>query len=500
MSKYLYGASVQGIQEFIFQTSKLREIAGASELVDNICNEFFKQYVGVPFRNENLLIGAAGNIKYIFENKEECERIVRSFQKAVMEMANGITISQAVIKLEEDKNAIAELEKKLRVQRNKPISIRDNVSLMVTETARKTGGAGVDFTKDGAIDLAQQQKERAADKANKRLAKIITTGGKFEASSFPFDISEMVKKENNQSWIAVIHADGNSLGNKLIRLGEIAKGKEGRKLFRMFSQKLDESTKQATKEAFDSIVGKAINDEELKRIPFRPVILGGDDLTVIVRGDLALDFTHVFLKSFERITQEKFQKFGEEQNLSANPFINGLTACAGIVYIKANYPFHYGANLAEKLCHEAKNTSKKVNENHAPSSVMFHKVHASFVEEFEDIIEKELRAKDNVFFNYGPYFTAKQNGYDTIDDLLNRIKVLNKKTAPKSGLRDWLSELQNNPESAKQTIERIASLNKSFETSLNLSRPFINRKININGDEIEGKFTPIFDAMVLSKI
>ena len=30
---YLYGASVQGIQSFIFQTDKLKEIVGASNLV-----------------------------------------------------------------------------------------------------------------------------------------------------------------------------------------------------------------------------------------------------------------------------------------------------------------------------------------------------------------------------------------------------------------------------------------------------------------------------------
>ncbi len=30
--KYLYGASIQGIQKFIFETSKLREIAGNSEI------------------------------------------------------------------------------------------------------------------------------------------------------------------------------------------------------------------------------------------------------------------------------------------------------------------------------------------------------------------------------------------------------------------------------------------------------------------------------------
>ena len=45
--KYLYGAAVQGIQSFIFQTNKLREIVGASELVEEICTlEFAKMLTG----------------------------------------------------------------------------------------------------------------------------------------------------------------------------------------------------------------------------------------------------------------------------------------------------------------------------------------------------------------------------------------------------------------------------------------------------------------------
>ena len=40
MSKYLYGASVQGIQGFIFETNKLQEIVGGSEIVKSVADEF----------------------------------------------------------------------------------------------------------------------------------------------------------------------------------------------------------------------------------------------------------------------------------------------------------------------------------------------------------------------------------------------------------------------------------------------------------------------------
>jgi len=40
---YLYGASVQGIQSFIFETNELKNIVGASEIIEKICTSLFKQ-------------------------------------------------------------------------------------------------------------------------------------------------------------------------------------------------------------------------------------------------------------------------------------------------------------------------------------------------------------------------------------------------------------------------------------------------------------------------
>ena len=73
MEKYLYGASVQGIQGFIFQTNQLDDISGASELVENICTKMFKEMVGEGFNEKsNAVIMAAGNVKYVFDTREQC--------------------------------------------------------------------------------------------------------------------------------------------------------------------------------------------------------------------------------------------------------------------------------------------------------------------------------------------------------------------------------------------------------------------------------------------
>ena len=97
MSKYLYGAAVQGIQNFIFQTNQLSDIVGASELVENICTTLFRELVH-EFGDEydkNSIVHAAGNIKHIFTDEKKCQDIVRDFPRKVVEYAPGITISQA---------------------------------------------------------------------------------------------------------------------------------------------------------------------------------------------------------------------------------------------------------------------------------------------------------------------------------------------------------------------------------------------------------------------
>ena len=87
---------------------------------------------------------------------------------------------------------------------------------------------------------------------------------------------------------------------------------------------------------FTLIFSKALNVGS-DGIPY-PVLLGGDDLTIIIRGELAVGFTEVFLKGFALFTKNNFAPLAEKYNL---PQIkDGLSSCAGIAFIKPNYPFH----------------------------------------------------------------------------------------------------------------------------------------------------------------
>ena len=457
MSKFMYGASVQGIQGFIFETNKLKEIVGASEIVEEICTKLLKDFY--KGSDDNIILSAAGNIKIIADSKNDFKKLVREFPKAVAELAPGITISQAVVECNDEKQGIQPLEEALKQQRNKQMRPTE-ISALGIERSRRTGKSAVENVKikkdkREIVDNATKKKIDASKK-NSLIKKLDANPG-----SFSNDMKELTSKDS--SWLAVIHADGNSLGKVIQNLGKVS--------IKEFSKKLNKVTEESAKCAFDKVIS---NSTFYDKYPFRPIVIGGDDLTVICRADLALDFIGSYLKAF--------QENGKEFN---------LTASAGIAFVKESYPFHYAIDLAEELCGVSKAKSRE------KASVSFHKVQSSFMDSYSEIKKRELTAK-GIDLSNGPYFL------DDLDKLQYMVKVVSEKDAPKSGIRKWLSELHNNKDSASQLMDRIIEItkqnhkNKEYISKLKLEQPFQKYKEK-DADEEKEK-THLYDLLSIASL
>ena len=353
--QYLYGAAVQGIQQFIFQTSKLKDIMGASQLVDSICTTAFEEFSAAEGCEK--IIAAAGNIKYIFQSQEDCEKAVLQFPQKVMKLAPGITISQAVVVMDGDTNfgvAIDALERKLRMQRNKP-TIGITYSPMGVERYATTGLAiaqsyeekdTYDSQEKEYTDLATAAKRWALQKSKEDKSLLYKCYGEAPSEqALPQDTRDLT---DSNDWIAIIHIDGNSLGQVVQQIGK------DKDLFAGFSQALDQSTIEAAHVAFRAVCPPG---EKFNTLPIRPIVLGGDDLTVMIRADLALSYARAYLTAFEELTEKNLRFIFDKFDI-----FNGqkkLTACGGIAYVKAKYPFFYAYELAENLCSAAKKDAKQ---------------------------------------------------------------------------------------------------------------------------------------------
>lgn len=481
--QYLYGASIQGIQEYIFRTNKLSDVVSKSEIVNDICTEAFFSMFG--YDNSDMpkpIVMAAGNVKCIL-NEADCKKAVLQFPKTVQSMAPGITFSQAVVKMEgaySDFGAAGEeLERRLRAQRNRPMK-SVTMGLIGIERNRRTG-----------LPLTKDLKRSCAYTGTLRLYRKLF-GEDANLKKIGLD-TEKITGQNN--WIAIIHADGNGLGEVVAQLG-----KDSSKL-QSFSHKLDEATIAAARTACREVFGTEYN-------AIRPVVLGGDDLTVICRASKAMEFMQRYITEFESETK---QRLHIESDLLPDG-MDCLTACAGIAFIKASYPFYYGYNLAEDLCNTAKKDAKskaiKGTQKIAPSCLMFHKVQSSFVESYGEIVRKELTpspAKDNGgspehSWVFGPYYLkpldnnpAKGNKTVrwTIDQLLDQVSYLSKEqnNMAKTDIREWMT-LMVSPERAKQKSKRVNSIGTDENKKLFNAAT----KEDLRGDKL---VSPAYDIITL---
>jgi hypothetical protein len=499
MKHYLYGLTIHSIQGYIFQTNKLKEIAGASELVEQICTSLFAEPIKKNFEELKAdpcaIRNAAGNIRYFFNDETLCRTVVREFPKRVLEFAPGIQFSQAVVSTDAIIKAsdFDKLEKLLTAQRNIPIRPVD-LGYIAINRSRRTGLPSVERKKSNTEDLindrATEFKRDIIEKFKKEqtISRVnIDFFGKEDSKrNIPDDFETMVSSNPNNpkyGWLAVIHADGNNMGQALQSLNN-----PDANTLKAFSRAVDFSTKTAAQNAFRATMSE--NEiENAKTIPFRPIIVGGDDLTVVCRADLAIKFTESYLKEFEKQTEKNFQKANLET------LKKGFTACAGIAFVKVSYPFHYAIGLAEKLCSHAKADSKKIDNNRTPSCLMFHKVQDSFIEDFSEIIDRELTAQaSHCRFDFGPYYSTASNDKPIISELLKKANILRGKdeNAIKSALRQWLTDLHYNKEMAEQRMNRLISIGKP--ETLNCLGLEINQKGIFDGK------SPVYDWLTILSI
>jgi hypothetical protein len=458
--RYLYGASVQGIQDFIFKTNELQEIIGASEIIKKIGELFVQRY-----HPSEILINAAGNIKAVFD-EALCQEAVRDFPIHVAQQAYGITLSQAVVTLSgttATQDEINRLEQKLKIQRNR-VSIPLDASLILMKLSATTARPVVSHGKHSLLDRASVQKREA----NNRFFKEHPQLKEFK------NLSDFSNAKNK---IAVIHADGNGLGMLIPRLTE-----EGKKLSD-FSQKLDAATHEAFRRAKDDTMS------------IRNVILGGDDMVVICNANDALKFTHGYLKYFEEETHN---------NLGFK-----LTACAGIAYAHEKYPFHSAASLAEELCNVAKTHSKNIREKIAPSSLMFHNIQSAYFQGWEQVIDEELTIrndKQTIRCDYGPYY-LNEASKPSIEAFIDVVEAYRVDGSPISRLRAWMGELYKSDVYASLMLQRINEMtqsNKKWDDSImeknlkTLDSKLSNAQLIVQQDDHYA--TPIYDVLQILSV
>ncbi|MGL6260365.1 Cas10/Cmr2 second palm domain-containing protein [Vibrio sp. WXL210] len=427
---YAYLFEAKSIQQYLFSSGKLKDVISASErldkLIDNDKNSVLSRVLEraqlvSDLNKETNEIGAihflrckGGAFYSVCTDREPLSQLRSIWTLTIAQLFPSLEFTDALVSEETLHSALELGHKTLAQDRNAP-KLKLPYAPGHSERYSRTGAAAVvlsalasravhpDEATDGtppSLDIDTEKHRQAYQALNLRhdaaLQHRFTPNGLKEKISYPIDFEnqfefsskgalEQLSKSQRESVkdMALIHIDGNGLGILLMKLKQSLNGCDDsryRRVFRAFSDALNASTMEAAKEAtfwlYEQVVkeGSEIDADGRCCLPMRPIVLGGDDITLFCRADLALTYARKFCQAFKRASGEQLKKL--DLRLKG---VKYLTASGGILYNKAAHPFMHSHHLVEALCDKAKVLTKSVygienNDKVGPSALAFYRL------------------------------------------------------------------------------------------------------------------------------
>ncbi len=386
-----------GIQGYIFNSNRLRENIGASQLVSEVTKDWVKDTldgIGLPenrqeerIQNSDLnglpagiVYLGGGNAVLLFKSPEIARQFVQILSKRVLKEAPGINLVAAHQTFDWASQQLRDVVNDLfknSLDRNKRgyVPSAPLLGLSVTAACQSTQLPAIGWS-DDYIDYdpgeeddrylmsrQTQAKLQAGKRATQRLENFFREIAGLEDYEFPNRTDQLGRSKGESSYAAIVHADGNGIGDRIqgyTNKKEFNENSAYIHAIRDFSERLE----SAGEEALCTVVKKLlevieINDKQEKTIkdkfilkrnkgkdkegkyylPFRPLVYGGDDVTFVCESRLGLELAAIYLQALEK------------QSL---PDGEPIKACAGISIVKTHYPFARAYELSEELCRSAK--------------------------------------------------------------------------------------------------------------------------------------------------
>ncbi|MCA9941321.1 MAG: hypothetical protein KC418_21920 [Anaerolineales bacterium] len=397
------------IQSYVFGSNRLRENIGASYLVHQATTAWVLESVKEIANSHNILNSdkgslddnkcfeagldaeviyvGGGNALIVFADEGEraglSGRFVRHYSRRVLCDAPGLQVLTAWrsvdwAKCDREKGLANEVtalfaEDLAKVKRQYFPAL-PLLGLGVTAACQSTGMPAIHYAPGVGEDayLVSPEilaKHKVVDAAKSRLKAFHNLP---EGYDYPDELDHLGRSHGEHSQIAVVHADGDGIGNRLQDLGKGLNNRDYITTRRRFSRQLQQAGERALLSTIeqllnskrfckDKIIHENAYGEEITRItfrkldrgdhalPFRPLVFGGDDVTFVCDGRLGIALALAFMRAFA----------DETKDLEGGR----ATASAGIAMVKSHYPFARAYQMAEELSKSAKKLRRQENLN-----------------------------------------------------------------------------------------------------------------------------------------
>ncbi len=352
--RYLLAAEADRIQDLLFRSSQLREVAGGSQMLKRFCDDvpsLLGRALGVPLE---VITAGGGGFFLSFADPAHAQQFGPALAEAYSR-ATGGTLSYAAQAEPYESDAdygAASQRAAARLQAAKHAGRR--IALPQTPYVAFCESCGVglaeahtavwDEVEDphyvcGACRQKANEGRGLLDSLRSFYQKIL---GSTDLKGWDIAHSaDDIARHDSRRYVAYIVADGNGMGGVFRQCSKAQAT--------ALSKRLEEAIQDAVVSPLRVLMKNEDAAEQTGLLPVLPLIMGGDDLFALVPAPWALDIAGRLCNAFG----EAMTSFVEEQGLPI-----AVTMTAAVVVCKANYPYLLAHEIGEARLSEAKRVVK----------------------------------------------------------------------------------------------------------------------------------------------
>ncbi len=306
---------------------------------------------------------------------------------------------------------------------------------------------------------------------------------------------------NRNRW-AVVAMDGNDMGRQFLAFTRRQREQHfSESQMRLWLCKMSQRLSQCTRAAFVKALASAISvwwdqlkegdsvspndciytNHQGKRVlvlPFRPLILGGDDVTLLCHPGLAMHFVRTMCREFATESQRAAEQSPIKPLWPATG--DCLSISAGILFTKVSVPLHMAIPYAESLLASAKGRFRNTaNDGQpTPAAVDWDAVTDTLIDTPAARRNRELRFVDpdldiEIRLTRRPYLIEEGSNAPPLASLFDQMAMLKSEGVPRTVRASLLPALR------KPWSERIA-----FVASLAKRYPRLKELLWEGGDKL----------------
>jgi len=435
---YLLLLDTDRIHDYVFATNKLKEIRGASGILDELNSEQTEPPAVTFGMVEKVFLGG-GSGKLIFDNPNKAKNFCLELKKLYHKKTDGATsITTACVermvfggKQEEFRNWIDRGEKKLRKQKDSKYHRFQPLTNPYFKICESTGISPAEKVGQGDSRLICQasyiKRQQEEDKESVFFRKFkqflerpdnVVLREKVKENwmlLFNKQINELLPEAiddigvSSSGYVGLIYADGNRMGQKLATFNSPSE-------YREFSDKVKNGMQDTLFKALACHLGMNLKQN---CFPFEILLLGGDDLIVVVPANKAVEIAKGFCDYFKETTN--------------------VSISAGVVLTHANYPIYRMIDHAENLLKSAKRLSNKLYRDSETevNAIDFMVLKGALLQDVKEMRENELSYNSDEYIGTEPNLKLYQRPYTTekLGELIDWIKKLKRSDFPNNKLK-----------------------------------------------------------------